>query len=1282
METHPLILQDMQKLGLDPAAWRYDRKSHRYVQLTEDHSAIPPRATPPVDESWDPVTGAKMPSTKSLIADALGDTWDTVNKPLVEINPRMTSEDIRNPVARGAINAVSGAVNSLTSPLGLATLPLASARVVKAIPSLAQTAGVGMVGLGGASGYQAGNRIYQELKADHPADVEMIAESAGQLAFAPLMIKGGTTLSKAGTAAKPTPPAAAATVQTSPPVMRGLLGEELNVPRPVDAAPIALEPTAPVSTVPIDPNFGRDIPKVSRKKVISGGTDPFNVAGEAGEPIVGGLQPIKSAQPLDANFVPIETAPISRDVLGVAPGEVAGAPIETGLQPVKTLQAVDPNFAPIKQAKAAKPIVSATDPFGVTGSKAPAPVGEPKLNPDATIVKSEAPIPTDLTAPKAEAPAEPTMVEKLEADLAARRERLKLAQEAKASGVARNNIVNGIRRAEAKLEQAKKGLQVQPRASAEGGFIDTRAAIDAVKRVASGMSKVAQHGLEVARQQIPAVKQLPFRGADLLGDTLDNLFTKRREYARYANEFRAVINDKHMAAAERAQAAAIADKRAKNFDASNRLDADAKYILDGWRATLKKMRQDQIASGQPVWDASSGNVRQAGLDPFYFPEVVARDVLSAMKRGKGDQYKQDFIDYRMRQGSTRDAATAELNEYLNDFDIYGQYGAGGSTTFGAVRKVEGRGIPDSWIDPNPDRALNRYANNFGRDRAFYDTIEKNHDVMAMLGKKQDYYGNPVKSTIPDLTDLSGQVPVKRALEEYFGIGSDISNPVIRGMQQLVHSTIIGIPSKVTDVLGVARMATFLPNGVAGMPGMLKNLASLDRLSKAASDAIEQGISRRTLGVKDTAHNLINNISAHHETWGEAFTEVANMVQHATQQQHLEIGARTLAQAAGEYVGKLHVDLAKLGNPESVAFLRDLFGDRWQGVTHEQMGARIAELNQGTYDARSLPYIPPSIRPFSQLARWSIEQAYHTKKYMLDPALRGNINPLVAGTASSLAAGSIANAIITELTGVQNSIPTEEEIAAAPEKEQGKLRAYKLIALSQIVGFGGIVSTLTKGMLDKFVMHVEARGFTYPLYEVASNAAKQTTAAAEAISQGEDATRVLGEYFSKMTLGNSQTLRFLQQVALNTGATDEFLGQSKDVANRREDYRNRRMYQITQGLPVPPMMPPRADYSNLEVREFKRTSDAAAAAKQVPELLNRAVRRSAGDPSALKKEVHNLRVLPIHSMPDPETDRAGFQLYYQWLVKTKGPTEARATVARYAKLKAANAAKQEMIPKID
>lgn len=1318
MPTEAEIQARMKLRGLNPAEWQYDAAQHGFV----------PRAVATQPE-------AKQPGMISRAAEA-------ISKPFEFLGPQVPRRDIAGIPwyeAPGAVTYNVGAdmLNGLRSPLGLATLPLTSVKIIKGFPNYAKTVGGLLSALMAKQTFQGISELGGGIT--HGDLAETLA-GAANTAMGGLGVAGG-----AGIVAKSFRPSASAKVATDsaaksldkPLAERNYNSVEPGEALSVDEQTLANR-NARIGNLPTSESIRAEQdartllpepdPRVASRQVAR--QDAFAAKAEAAGTtrVEGEAKKLVSEELDSAKLYDEAYKRISEDLAN------QGLPVESS--------AVDSQVRALGY-KPAEPLEPLTQPDMLLGDPV-ARVKKPIAFEDPTI--SGVDLPTELTRQPGpailkqlvEAGVEPRPSASLRGAQSLPIKDLKLAEESQASleptlaesgGSAKNAVqaaldrIQDIRETQRmpsetiteplfnevlfeptpeilpRLPISKRPVtqgikpKINPNAG-ESGAINLSGVSTALRALRDKANQwepvlaMRAGNLPFIESQIDTVRRLPNPGADTLAGAFTELRATRANMGGWDGRIREILTKLPPGVADRIHRAGRIDANNKNFNERNALAPDEQSKLEEIRSIFIEMAKNQQAARHPVREVS-GNLRQREIDPYFWPVSSSKNVRMLVEQGKAPQLAQDFIDNQVRKyGLTSDEAAKNLKDYISHYNVYGSVD-GKSATFGGVRRVEGMDLPDSWADPNAVRALSQYARNFARDRAHYDKIEANPDVMHMLGMKTDYYGRPVNPTTPHLTDFSSDPRVTRVLDSYLGEPENASgnlDPIIKGMGQIINSLIMQIPAKINDNASVAsKLSAELPNAIMQTPGMLAHIAANAALPETYANAIahglikpERGFANRIANAPALAKQLVSNLVSHHETFAEVLSDTAKAINSVSGAQQLEVIARLQAQAAGEFIAKARNDLARAGDQPSISWMENLLGPKWKNASVEEIGSRVAELSQGRYDERSMPYISPGLRPIFALSRWSIEMANKDfgtlkKAFQRDPA------PLVGLVGTGLLMSSGREWLMNKLTGIRSNLPSNAEIDTATDNEtKAKLNAYRTLALMDTVGIGGIVTHIGKGIVDASFMDLNARGFNFPLFEVSKNIGQHGAAAISAINDGESPSVVLPELTKNLLMNNIQNLKFLQNV-LAEHAGVETPGASSDDRNRRKDYRDKRMFEITQNKPMVASRAPEADYSNIEGRRFKRSGDVNEAETLVPSLVDRAERHAGGNPELLAREFTNLRSMPIHSMPDPDTNPIRFEEYFNWLVATQGEKAARAVVDRYIKQKNVNAAKKKLVP---
>jgi hypothetical protein len=122
--------------------------------------------------------------------------------------------------------------------------------------------------------------------------------------------------------------------------------------------------------------------------------------------------------------------------------------------------------------------------------------------------------------------------------------------------------------------------------------------------------------------------------------------------------------------------------------------------------------------------------------------------------------------------------------------------------------------------------------------------------------------------------------------------------------------------------------------------------------------------------------------------------------------------------------------------------------------------------------------------------------------------------------------------------------------------------------------------------------------------------------------------------------------------------------------------------MTEGLPYDQQVETLNNpYLNMEQKGFKRTTNLAEAAQDVPSIFQTAMQKSGGNPEVLKSLLEAAKQNSYQTMPSPTGMPLQFARYYQSLVKNYGPEVAAARMQDYMKHEMLNQVKGQMIPSL-
>jgi hypothetical protein len=400
----------------------------------------------------------------------------------------------------------------------------------------------------------------------------------------------------------------------------------------------------------------------------------------------------------------------------------------------------------------------------------------------------------------------------------------------------------------------------------------------------------------------------------------------------------------------------------------------------------------------------------------------------------------------------------------------------------------------------------------------------------------------------------------------------------------------------------------------------------------------------------------------------------------TGSEQLELVSRGLSQSIGNYIAEAHVDLARAGDQKSIRFLEKL-GKDWQTQTPKELGTRVAQLLQGRYDITNLPRwaVDSPFAPFLGMMKWSVEQTNNFVKHVVDPAMNhGDFAPFIKTVIGGVGGGLLLNEMREELSGKKPYTATWKELEAGKDKPGYKdALTYKMIGAAQVTGTAGILMEILRQGYEEATGRMP-QGFRYPVYEVGKDSLQRIVAAVNAIREGEDTEKVTMALTKDLLSRHVQMARIIKNQLGKNGQWKE----AKEDIDRSNMMRDEDTYNRMMDKPQAAKVQTPPSYSRLTEKEFDKEEDLGKAAKMVPGLVKRAVKKAHGDPATMKSELRKLSTIDVRGMPSPERDPIGFASYYNWMRKTQGDEKARKFTSEFMKRRALTDVKRDLIPKVD
>lgn len=697
-----------------------------------------------------------------------------------------------------------------------------------------------------------------------------------------------------------------------------------------------------------------------------------------------------------------------------------------------------------------------------------------------------------------------------------------------------------------------------------------------------------------------------------------------------------------------------------------------KPIYDITRKLLLDKQENQIEAKQPVEEfvkterGFKSVPRLPKINPYYYPEVIGAkqlDLLLNHRNAPGFQtLKNDFIRL---QKEKYDINTHQAVELFNDLlSSYGGPLAGSQTRFGAVRKAEGIGLPDSWLESDPSVLLRRYWRRVSKDRAWFDAVESDHNNLAILGQSKDAWGKDIKPT-EDFTDISGNEALKNVLDIVHGENIR-TNPKLDALSRIANNLILGPVTGVNDLISaIPTMAKFIPSPW----DVPKVLSAVWDIGKGIENV------RKTGGVKLHLSDMEDFIFPKAELV-ENLRKIGDGISKITGRQKLEEWSRGLSQAVGEKLIDIHRANAINGDKKSIALLDDLANKRnWRGMDNKELATRLMQLSQGTYDIRGLPSVAinSQIAPLLRMSKWNIEQLNNLHKYAIVPMLRdGNFTPLLNTLVGGALGGYLAKEVREKLTNKKTQIPQWDEIMNVKGEPIDKINAatYNLAGALSYSGVLGIMGEFVKSGYD-LSFNNKPQGFNYPMAELTGDVMVNTAQAADAIANGEDPIKVLVEYNKQLFALNTQAGRLAYNWLGDKG--------QREASGERRDLR---VFRQLSGRPVTPQGSGEENpYTGLDIKAFKKLDKIEDIIDQTPIMIKKAIVNAKGDPEVLKKNLSRLKRTSTTTLPSYESSPVEFSNYYNYLQRTLGPEEAKNRLLRYGKQKSLNELRSKSIPSL-
>ena len=660
---------------------------------------------------------------------------------------------------------------------------------------------------------------------------------------------------------------------------------------------------------------------------------------------------------------------------------------------------------------------------------------------------------------------------------------------------------------------------------------------------------------------------------------------------------------------------------------------------------------------------SAGGQRARLTDPYYGPFHIWNDnVRDIMTNKQGspeyvklqDDYIKQHVQAHQQRGiplqEAQTRAAAEFSEEIRALSV--PYDPTAAGTFAGARKSQGIPLPDSWREYDIVKLIKSYDRRSAIDFAMQEHMEKSPEIMAALGSKTFFNDQPIpaqiKAAIPDIsTDKS----VQSILREMSGQPATKPDSVGAGASRGISALTIGTVSKATEVpttmiagLRYLQMSDYLP-------GTMKFIEKLADWSALQERSYASGLNKR-----DASQNM-RQVSGVAENAAGFLNKFAEGVSSVTGLNKLEQAARTLAQGWGEVLVQINKNKAATGDKDAVRMLDTLSPD-WRTRSDADLAAQFGKLMQGSYDMTQLPawMLESGAAPYLTWSKWSAGQYSNFVKFAIEPAMQGNVKPLIGQMLIGVMGGAAVDQIREWMNNREGRDVNWNELESWMQQNQGQLGAegmkqlsVKLLNIMQSVGTFGIAGDLAK-MVTTAAVGGTAQGMaTAPVANAVFDTSKKVAAALKAIDDGEDFGLVLRQAMGDIAQTHIQVAR----VGRN------WLDEQENL--RYDDRRQRRLFDELTGAPTQAGTFS-VNYGNLAERAFERGDITEKTGEEAFNLVSRA-RQEATSGEDYASRIRKLKTSQNQIMPSLERQPQKAARYLSF-VEGAEPGKGSETLKRY------------------
>lgn len=674
-----------------------------------------------------------------------------------------------------------------------------------------------------------------------------------------------------------------------------------------------------------------------------------------------------------------------------------------------------------------------------------------------------------------------------------------------------------------------------------------------------------------------------------------------------------------------------------------------------WRNTVKRFWVDENnAVGNTIRQGTG--VRERLSDEFWLPfhkeSADVRKILSERvgtpeyQKLKDDYVREatdDYLKKGMNQQAARDKAIADFEQERSV--ILAPFDPAAPATFAGARKPQGRPLPESWGELNFRDLLESYNRRSAKDYAAQMALERSPEVMTALGAQKMHNDQPIPAAVLQSTPIISTDPsVQSILREFSGRPLQTPGRAARTTGSVASALALQTVSRVGDLGGTAvKPLAFVGLGDYGayLSGMMNKLSNWGQVQ---ARSIESGLNN------PNAHQNFRQVISIGDDASKFMRKSLDFIGSITGSNWLEKQARTLAQAQGELIVSLNKRRASTGDKDAIRFLDTLNPD-WRTTGDTDLAGQFGTLMQGSYDMRQLPawFLEGGAAPYLTWSKWSMGQMNNFRKFAVEPAMQGNLKPLIAQVLLGMAGGGAIEQIQEWLNNKESKAINWDELQSWAEQNQGELGVHgsellmqKLMMMAQKTGTFGFAGDLALLPINALVGDTQGVVGAYPALDLVTDLAKNIGGALGAIDKGEDVGLVLQRFGKNVIVGKTQMARVI------SNWYDELENEGTENL-RSADRRKQRLFDELNGMSRAGMFP--VSYDNLGEQAFERGRVTEKTGEEAMSLVRRA-REQATTSEDYASRIRKLKTSQNQIMPSLERQPMKAARYLSWLEGTE------------------------------